>query len=152
MIFEDIDPIWLSLMWETEGSACADMIEILISLAFLKLWSRLWFADLLKTILTFCYSELYLFPDDDLMTSTFDDYLWYYGDVVFISGICCVMFIYYLKSHSLSKVFRCNFLVTTRKVISQKSCPRGTWLGWRAMGSITSNWFTRRARPSHLWI
>jgi hypothetical protein len=41
MIFEDMDPIWLHLMWETEGSARADMIEILISLALLKLKSRL---------------------------------------------------------------------------------------------------------------
>jgi hypothetical protein len=37
MIFEDIDPIWLHSMWETKGSARANMIEILISLALLKL-------------------------------------------------------------------------------------------------------------------
>jgi hypothetical protein len=41
VIFEYMDPIWLRLMWETKGSALADMIEILISLAMLKLKSRL---------------------------------------------------------------------------------------------------------------
>jgi hypothetical protein len=41
VIFEDMDPIWLCSMWETRGSARADMIEVLISLALLKLRSRL---------------------------------------------------------------------------------------------------------------
>jgi hypothetical protein len=41
VIFEDMDPIWLSLMWEIGGFARANMIEILISLALLKLKSRL---------------------------------------------------------------------------------------------------------------
>jgi hypothetical protein len=41
VLFEDMDPIWLRSMWETGGSACADMIEILILLALLKLKSRL---------------------------------------------------------------------------------------------------------------
>jgi hypothetical protein len=41
VIFEDMDPNWLSSMWETGGSAHADMIEILISLALLELKSRL---------------------------------------------------------------------------------------------------------------
>jgi hypothetical protein len=41
VIFEDIYPIWLHSMWEAGGSACADMIEILILLALLKLSSRL---------------------------------------------------------------------------------------------------------------
>jgi hypothetical protein len=41
VIFEDMDPIWLHLMWETGGSACADIIEILISLVLLKLKSKL---------------------------------------------------------------------------------------------------------------
>jgi hypothetical protein len=41
VIFEDIDPVWLRAMWEDGGSTCADMIEILISLALLKLKSRL---------------------------------------------------------------------------------------------------------------
>jgi hypothetical protein len=41
VIFEKIDPVWLRTMWEDEGSARADMIEILISLALLKLKSRL---------------------------------------------------------------------------------------------------------------
>jgi hypothetical protein len=41
VIFEDMDPIWLRTMWEDGGSACPDMIEILISLAMLKLKSRL---------------------------------------------------------------------------------------------------------------
>jgi hypothetical protein len=41
VIFEDIDPVWLRAMWEDGESARADMIEILISLALLKLRSRL---------------------------------------------------------------------------------------------------------------
>ena len=41
VIFEDMDPVWLRMMWEEGGSACADKIEILISLALLKLKSRL---------------------------------------------------------------------------------------------------------------
>jgi hypothetical protein len=41
VIFEDMDPVWLRAMWENGRSACADMIEILISLALLKLRSRL---------------------------------------------------------------------------------------------------------------
>jgi hypothetical protein len=39
VIFEDMDPVWLRIMWEDGGSARADMIEILISLAMLKLKS-----------------------------------------------------------------------------------------------------------------
>jgi hypothetical protein len=41
IIFEDMDPIWLRTMWEDGGSARANVIEILISLALLKLKSRL---------------------------------------------------------------------------------------------------------------
>jgi hypothetical protein len=41
VIFEDIDPIWLRTMWEDGGTACANVIDILISLALLKLRSRL---------------------------------------------------------------------------------------------------------------
>jgi hypothetical protein len=41
VIFEDMDPVWLRTMWKDGGSARADMIEILISLALLKLRSRL---------------------------------------------------------------------------------------------------------------
>jgi hypothetical protein len=37
VIFEDMDPVWLRTMWEDGGTARDDMIEILISLAFLKL-------------------------------------------------------------------------------------------------------------------
>jgi hypothetical protein len=36
-----MDPVWLRMMWEDGRSASADMIEILISLALLKLKSRL---------------------------------------------------------------------------------------------------------------
>jgi hypothetical protein len=39
--FEDMDPVWLRTMWENGGSARADMVEILISSALLKLRSRL---------------------------------------------------------------------------------------------------------------
>jgi hypothetical protein len=41
VIFEDMDPIWLRTMWEDRGTAPANMIEILISLALLKLRSKL---------------------------------------------------------------------------------------------------------------
>jgi hypothetical protein len=41
VIFEDMDPVWLRTMWGDRGSTGADMIEILISLALLKLKSRL---------------------------------------------------------------------------------------------------------------
>jgi hypothetical protein len=41
VIFEDVDPVWLRTMWEDGGSTLADLIEILISLALLKLKSRL---------------------------------------------------------------------------------------------------------------
>jgi hypothetical protein len=41
VIFEHMDLVWLQSMWETGGFAHADMIEILISLALLKLKSRL---------------------------------------------------------------------------------------------------------------
>jgi hypothetical protein len=40
VIFEDMDHVWLRTMWEDGGSARADIIEILISLALLKLKSR----------------------------------------------------------------------------------------------------------------
>jgi hypothetical protein len=41
VIFEDMDPVWLRTMWEDGRSTSADMVEILISLALLKLRSRL---------------------------------------------------------------------------------------------------------------
>jgi hypothetical protein len=41
VIYEDMDPVWLRMIWEDGGSARADMIEILISLALLKLKFRL---------------------------------------------------------------------------------------------------------------
>jgi hypothetical protein len=41
VIFEDMNLIWIRTMWEDGGSTHADMIEILISLALLKLKSRL---------------------------------------------------------------------------------------------------------------
>jgi hypothetical protein len=41
VIFEDIYPIWLRTMREDGGIAHVDMIEILISLALLKLRFRL---------------------------------------------------------------------------------------------------------------
>jgi hypothetical protein len=40
-IFEDMDLIWLRSIRETRGFAHADMIEILISIAMLKLKSKL---------------------------------------------------------------------------------------------------------------
>jgi hypothetical protein len=50
---------------------------------------------------------------------------YYVMDVVFYLWYCCVRFyLLSLKSHSLGKVFRCNFLVTTRKVISRRDMAR----------------------------
>jgi hypothetical protein len=37
IIFKDLDPEWLKSMWDEEGAACGDMMEIVISLALLKL-------------------------------------------------------------------------------------------------------------------
>jgi hypothetical protein len=51
LIFEDMVPIWLRTMWEDGGTARADMIEILISLALFKHKSRLRFIDLLRTMM-----------------------------------------------------------------------------------------------------
>ena len=45
VIFLDMNPIWLRSMWEDGGTARADMIEILISLALLKLRFKFWFVD-----------------------------------------------------------------------------------------------------------
>jgi hypothetical protein len=41
VIFEDMDPVWFKSMWEDGGTAHNDMIEILISLAMLKLKFKL---------------------------------------------------------------------------------------------------------------
>ena len=40
-IFEDMDPVWLRMMWEEGGYVRANMIKILILLALLKLKFRL---------------------------------------------------------------------------------------------------------------
>jgi hypothetical protein len=40
VIFEDMDPVWMRTMWKDRGTARSDMIEILISLAVLKLRSK----------------------------------------------------------------------------------------------------------------
>jgi hypothetical protein len=53
----------------------------------------------------------------------------YVMDVVFYLWYYCVMFhLLSLKFHSLGKVFHYSFLVTTRKVISRRSCLEGH--GW----------------------
>ena len=124
VIFEDMDLVWLHSMWETRGSAHGNMIEILISLALLKFMSRLWFVNPFENdvdVLLFwgCIS----FPNDSLMTSTFDDDLWYYDNVVlYLWYLLCDVLINVSKFHSLSKIFCCSFLVTMRKVNSWKSC------------------------------
>jgi hypothetical protein len=41
VIFKDMDPVWLRTMWEDGDTSRDDMIEILISLALLKLKFRL---------------------------------------------------------------------------------------------------------------
>jgi hypothetical protein len=57
--------------------------------------------------------------DDGLMTSTFWDYL-YYDDAIFsLVNVKLLISI----SYSLSRVFCCNFLVTTRKVKIFESYP-----------------------------
>jgi hypothetical protein len=40
VIFKDMDPVWLRSMWKDGGTTCDEMIEILISLALLKLRYR----------------------------------------------------------------------------------------------------------------
>jgi hypothetical protein len=47
VIFQDMDLSWLHSMWEIGGSAHADMIEILILLALLKLKFRFSSVDFL---------------------------------------------------------------------------------------------------------
>ena len=37
VIFKDMYSMWLKSMWDDGGTTCVDMIEILISLALLKL-------------------------------------------------------------------------------------------------------------------
>ena len=146
VIFEDMDPIWLRMMWEDGGSACADMIEILISLALLKLKSRLWFADLLWTmfilfILGCTYFLLLVWWPVHLVT-IYDIYnvalyLWYW----------CVMFhLLSLNPIVFSKVFCCSFLVTTRKMFFF----RGLVLEGHVLDGVTwdqllVNWLTHRA-------
>jgi hypothetical protein len=60
------------------------------------------------------------------MTSTFDDYVSYYGCSTLSLVLLCDVSIIISSSHSLGKVARCSFLVTTRKVFSQRSCLGGT--------------------------
>jgi hypothetical protein len=75
---------------------------------------------------------------DGLMTGTLVT-TYYVMDVILYLWYCYAMFhLLSLRSHSLGKVFRCSFLIMTRKVISRRSCLGGTWLGWRAVESITS--------------
>jgi uncharacterized membrane protein len=83
---------------------------------------------------------LYSLLDDGLMTNTFDDYLYDGVDVniFFLWCILCDVSITITYSHSLSKVFRCNFLVTMRKVEILESYSTRDKAGRRAMGSITS--------------
>jgi hypothetical protein len=57
VIFKDMDPVWLRSMWKAGRSACADMIEILISLPLLGYDLLI----LLRTMLILCYFGLYLF-------------------------------------------------------------------------------------------
>ena len=37
VIFEDMDSVWLKSIWDDGGATLVDMIEIIISLALLKL-------------------------------------------------------------------------------------------------------------------
>ena len=137
VIFEDVDPIWLRTMWEEGGSAHIDMIEILISLALLKLKSRLWFVDLLWTMLC-CYFGMYLFPMIGLMINTFGGYVWYYDMILYLWYYYVMFYLLSLNPIVFSKVFCYSFLVTTRKLFSWRLCLGGTWLGWHTVGSITS--------------
>jgi hypothetical protein len=80
---------------------------------------------------------MYLF--DGLMTDTLMT-IYYVMDVERYLWYCCVMFhLLSLKSHSLGKVFRCNFLVTTRKVISWRSCLGGTCWDGTPWGQLLVN-------------
>jgi hypothetical protein len=74
VIFEDIDPVWLHSMWETIGFDHTDMIEILISLALLKLKSRIGSVDPFENYVDIMlFWDCISFLDDGLMINTFDN-------------------------------------------------------------------------------
>jgi hypothetical protein len=83
VIFEDMDPVWLRTMWEDGWTTHVDMIEILISLAMLKLRFRLWSIDhFFKKCLISSYG-LYPYLMMVWWLVHFDDYLCYDDDVIF---------------------------------------------------------------------
>jgi hypothetical protein len=69
------------------------------------------------------------------MTNKFDDYLCDGVDVIILSLVHVITISF---SHSLSKVFCCNFLVTTRKIEILKFCSVRDRAGRRAMRLVTS--------------
>jgi hypothetical protein len=143
--FEDMDPIWLRTMWEDGGAACADMMEILISLALFKLKSRLWSVDLLWTMLMYPILGCIYFLDNGLLTSTLMTiylvmdvvlYLWYY----------CVMFL----------LLSLNPIVLVKSSVVVFSLRRGKWFpggcvseghDWDGTpwGQLLVNWYSHRA-------
>ena len=81
---------------------------------------------------------LYHLLDDGLMTSTFDDIYVMMMLLYFLWCMLCDVLITLSYSHSLSKVFRCTFLVTMRNVEIPESCSAKDRAGRQAVGSITS--------------
>ena len=114
VIFEDMDPIWLRSMWETEGSARAYMIEILISFALLKLKSRLWSIDSFEN-----YLDVMLFWVVSLFLMMVRWPIhWWQSMILWLCSILSLVFVVWFlftvsNFHSLSKVLCYSFHVTT---------------------------------------
>ena len=136
-----MDPIWLRTMWEDGKTAHVDMIEILISLALLKLKSSLWSVDPFEK--QWCYVIYGLYPllDDGLRLWWPIPLMFIYVMMILLYFLWCILWyvsITIFYSHSLSKVFCCNFLVTKRKVEIPESCSARDRAGRWVMGSVTS--------------
>ena len=136
-----MDYVWLRSMWKDGGTTRDDMIEILISLALLKLKSRLWSINI---FLRQCYLKLWFVTpfDDGPMTDT----LWWlsmlWGFIISLVNVKLLISI----SYSLSKVFCWDFLIMTRNVEISKSCLVRDKLGGESWDQLLVNWFAHRGR------
>jgi hypothetical protein len=141
-----MDPVWLKTIWEDGGSTRVEMIEILISLALLKLKSKLWSVDILWTMLIVVYFGLYLFS-----CWWFDDqYIWW-------------LFMILWRCSTLSLILFCDVLLLSLNPIALVkssvivfSLWREKWFhggcvlegyGWDAApwDQLLVNWFIHRA-------
>ena len=71
--------------------------------------------------------------DEDLITGTFDDDLYVMMFYNFFGECCVDVKLLFSNSRSLSKVFHCSFLNTTRNVEIPESCPAKDRAGMQAM-------------------